>query len=135
MGQNLAPKSKWYVLNKACKWVPNDKFDFHVCVDSRQFVTHTNFTLGTFSDTCCRWVDFEPWGCGFSYGYHLILFSWESNMRSGSAPNLSSAQDWIAGWAMLGIYQSQLKRTKVLFVNACSLKNGTVIACFVRYLQ
>ena len=55
IGQNLMLKSKWWVLIRACKWVPNVKFHFDVCVDCRQCLTDTwksNSTLGTFSNKC-----------------------------------------------------------------------------------
>ena len=55
IGQNLMSKSKWWVLNIACKWTPNVEFDFDLCVHSRQCLTDTsksNSTLGTFSDVC-----------------------------------------------------------------------------------
>ena len=54
-GQNLMSKSKWWVLIIVWKWVPNVKFNFDVCVESRHCLTDTsksNSTLGTFSGKC-----------------------------------------------------------------------------------
>ena len=92
IGQNLTSKSKWWVFIIVCKWVPNVKFNFDVCVDCRQCLTDisaSNSTLGSFRDMC-------PQGCC----QQVSAFVWmlkKIRLVIHSLSEKATIPDWLLG--------------------------------------